>query len=163
MATWKWNRKKLLEISKQIYDKNHSLSIGTWKKEIGHYPNGSVVREFGSLVNLEQQFYEEIKVSPDKTINLRKPNLKKLKALELIGNKCFVCGSEKNIRFHEKNGKHHNWKNGLFNRWRALDYYISNHINFIPLCSKHHSMIHELTRTKDSNLFKLFVLVGKLR
>ena len=56
---------------------------------------------------------------------------------ELIGNSCIICGSNKRLSFHEINGKKH-----MTHRSKDLKYYITHYQDFIPLCGKHHSMLH---------------------
>jgi len=57
--------------------------------------------------------------------------------IKKIGNACFLCGTAKQIEFHEIHGKRH--KNSLK--------FISEHTeDFIPLCKRHHEAIHRLSK-----------------
>ena len=161
MTKWKWNKEKILEIARQIYEKNKSLSCDTWKKELGYYPNGSIIREFGSLNKLEKLFYSEIKISKEiVNLNKREQQNKELKekAKELIGNECLVCGKKEHLVFHQKHGKPHN----RFGK-SGLKYYVENHKDFITLCLIHHRLIHELAKLDEKKFYECMLLTDLLR
>jgi len=67
------------------------------------------------------------------------------KLLSLIGSKCYICGSNKSLRFHEVHGKTH--------ECRFL--YVLNHkTDFITLCQKHHVMLHFYKRVEKLGLIQ---------
>lgn len=79
--------------------------------------------------------------------NKRKEKLYR-KIIKLLGSKCTICSSTKNIVFHEIHGRPH-----PFNV-----YYISNHIeDFIPMCRKCHNLLHRLKNLETKGKLKLFV------
>ncbi len=58
------------------------------------------------------------------------------KALELIGDKCLVCGySGRKLTFHEIHGKNHD---------KNMKYLIEHPKDFVPLCYPHHRLLHFL-------------------
>ena len=57
------------------------------------------------------------------------------KLLELIGNKCFVCGEIKHIMFHEIHNKRHPI---------SMKYYFYHLKDFIPLCYRCHRTLHTI-------------------
>jgi hypothetical protein len=80
----------------------------------------------------------------------------KQKNLVLIGDKCLVCGTELSICYHEKHGKRHNENTQPF-------YYLKNPDKFIPLCYKHHKIVHELAEIDNLSLIKILALVDIIR
>ena len=65
---------------------------------------------------------------------------------KVLGNKCVVCQTEQTLLFHEVNGNSHdlNTKNRLYS-------YILSHLNdFVPICRKHHLLLHHLARSLKS-------------
>lgn len=66
MGSWKWDKETLLKIAKQIYEKRGSLTCGVWKEELGYYPNGSIIREYGSLKALQSLIIPEVTVTATK-------------------------------------------------------------------------------------------------
>jgi len=44
-----WDKNKLLEVAKEIWDVRGSLSVSVWREEIGGFPWGSVKRNFGKF------------------------------------------------------------------------------------------------------------------
>jgi predicted HNH restriction endonuclease len=68
--------------------------------------------------------------------NYRKRWRKEL--LKIIGNKCYICGSTKNICFHEIYGK--------FHQTSDFRYIINHKEDFVPLCNHHHVALHRIAR-----------------
>ena len=66
------------------------------------------------------------------------------RARDLIGEECLVCGRQK-IVFHEIYGRKHP---DCHLACRLL-YYIRHSKDFVPLCPRHHTMIHELGKLED--------------
>jgi len=77
------------------------------------------------------------------------------KLLNLIGDKCLICGSTKRLIFHEINGKNH-----LTNGTSAFIYYFDHYKDFITLCYFHHKFLHQFAECRNWGLFQL--LVSKL-
>lgn len=72
-------------------------------------------------------------------------NKKKMRELRvLIGNKCFICDSDKHIMFHQKYGINHEYRGS--NGYR---YYLEHYEDFIPLCYLCHKLTHGLKRNMD--------------
>ena len=71
--------------------------------------------------------------------NLR--NSKRKIALKLIGDKCFICETVHNICFHERHGKRH--KSSSEDNFA---YILKHSQDFVPICNKHHRMVHELAK-----------------
>lgn len=63
-------RERLLEMAREVYDTTGSLSVGSWKASIKGYPNGSIIREFGSLRNLQQEVIPEFHLPNSETFEL---------------------------------------------------------------------------------------------
>lgn len=72
----------------------------------------------------------------------------KIKKIELIGNKCIICGSKNYVDYHEIHGKKHT---------PSLLYYIKHFKDFIPLCRDCHKSLHGLMRLNDEELNKILV------
>ncbi|MCJ7425117.1 hypothetical protein MUP01_12755 [Candidatus Bathyarchaeota archaeon] len=73
------------------------------------------------------------------------------KAALLIGDQCFICDGKQKIVFHERNGVSH---------YRGFRY--DKHVErFIPLCQRHHRMLHsliaftKLTLTEQTKIYEL--------
>lgn len=78
------------------------------------------------------------------------------KALNLIGRKCLLCNHEK-VVFHEIHGKDHYSSNYS----ERMEYYIKQHKNFVPLCRKHHTSLHQIIDEVE-NLELLIQLIRNL-
>lgn len=82
--------------------------------------------------------------------------IQRTKLLGLIGSKCWICGSDKNLRFHETHGKSHEDK---------FSYILNHKVDFITLCQKHHSMLHLCNRAENlipiqkKRLFRLLSII----
>ena len=82
----------------------------------------------------------------------------RLELEKLIGNRCILCGSTNRIHFHEIHGKKHpRTTEG------ALKYYTEHKNDFVPLCMKHHSVLHLLAKSSPINIEELSKLIAYLR
>src|SRR5208337_3935815 len=79
----------------------------------------------------------------------------KAEALRLIGDKCAICGTTKQIIFHEIHGKFHTNYDP--------SYYAKRYKDFITLCRHHHLMIHFLSELSDIEAIKALRIVELLR
>lgn len=68
-----------------------------------------------------------------KRINRQKYDIEKNNAFRLIGNKCNICKTTKNIRFHEIHGNEHE---------HSYNYVLNHPKDFVPLCQKCHITLH---------------------
>lgn len=59
---------------------------------------------------------------------------------KIIGSKCFICGIEKFIHFHEIHGKEHRI---------SYYYYIKHPKDFVPLCYHCHRAFHKFMKDKE--------------
>ena len=87
-----------------------------------------------------------------------KPQFELRKYIEsLIGDSCFFCekkveegktscGRNRRIHFHEMHGIEHECN---------LQYYLEHYKDFMPLCTKHHRMMHELMRARGKKVRKV--------
>lgn len=76
----------------------------------------------------------------NKEIIQKKRRKEKEKFYQLIGNKCIICGNDKRIAFHEKNGKEHKFR---------PSYYLEHFKDFITLCYFCHKTIHRYAVIKS--------------
>ena len=72
------------------------------------------------------------------------------KALQLIGEKCVICGNPK-VVFHEIHGKPH--------ENRKASFYIQNYKDFVSLCLIHHRLIHEFIKMDERQKELFFSLI----
>jgi hypothetical protein len=79
---------------------------------------------------------------------------------EILCVKCVICGSEKSIVYHEKNGLNH----ASFGYMSQNPAYILKNIqNFTPLCRWCHGYIHNAERTKNFDINQLLSLITQLK
>lgn len=71
----------------------------------------------------------------------------------LIGDKCIICNSPDTICFHEKHGTPH---------IKSANWIRKHPENFIPLCRKHHAVLHRLIEAKNSGLLEKLLELVKL-
>jgi len=82
------------------------------------------------------------------------------KIAELFGEVgCIICDSHKNLDFHEIHGKKHP-KSPI----RKYEYMLKHKKDFLPLCSRHHYLIHRIAKRikKEPNPELLFELIQKI-
>jgi len=73
----------------------------------------------------------------------RRKKMQRIKALKLIGNKCIVCNTTKNILFHEVYGKLHTV---------TYDYILKNYKDFVSMCKYHHQTLHTFAKNREKYL-----------
>jgi len=83
-----------------------------------------------------------------------------LKVQKEIGITCVICNSPKDVCYHETNGKEH--PRGRENQY--LKHYLENKASFVPICRKHHWIVHTLAniRITSSENEKILNLVSKI-
>lgn len=87
-----------------------------------------------------------------KHIRRLKYDVEKNQAFNIIGNKCKICRTTKNIRFHEIHGKEHE---------HSYNYVLNHSKDFVPLCQKCHSILHyvliaqKMSKPRQNRLIKL--------
>ena len=102
--------------------------------------------------------YQWRKENPKAWNRIRKKHIDKCKALilKVLGSKCVLCDSKKNLAIHEIHGKKHPKGSDKYT-------YIANHLeDFVRLCSGCHIFLHYL-RHKKINLDKLMRLFECLK
>lgn len=72
----------------------------------------------------------------------------KAKVKKEIGYRCIICNTTKKIIYHETNGKNH--ISGRMNR--VYKFYLKNKDSFVPICRKHHRLLHYVISQLDSML-----------
>lgn len=72
----------------------------------------------------------------------------RVKLLVLIGDKCIICNTKYNIEFHEKYFRE-------YNRGSRNLYKLKNYKDFIPMCSRHHKILHIIRNITDLDYDKL--------
>jgi len=82
------------------------------------------------------------------------------KIKQVLGNKCVVCQSQQLLVFHEVNGANHE----LNTKSRLYSYILSHLSDFVPMCRKHHLLLHQtaLSIKSESELEQFITLLKKL-
>lgn len=82
----------------------------------------------------------------------------RLRAQKKLGSKCILCDykpeeGQKRVSFHQIFGESHQLGTGVYK-------YIVEHIeDFVPLCARHHRMLHSLVRETKKEKFDLLLLL----
>jgi len=148
MTYYQQHRERLLELSKQYYKRDRQKILERNKKYRETHREQYLKRRRENYRKNKTRFLQR---------NEKYRQQRREELFSLIGRKCIVCGTEEKLHFHEVHGKDHQQSNPF------KDYkYIETHYkDFIPLCNKHHFIIHGLVEHCD--LDKLVKLVNLLR
>lgn len=126
------------EYFKEYYQKNRK-HLNKYQRE--RYAQKSEVREYhekyrGEHREMHREASKRCEMRPgmkEKRKEFRINHRKKL--LDILGDRCWVCGSVKNLQFHEMRGKEHSkspWN--IRKNLRSL--------RLVPLCGMHHRNLH---------------------
>ena len=82
--------------------------------------------------------------------NRKKRERYRQKMIELIGDRCIICGSTEKLCFHEKYFRPHEHE--------SVVYIIKHYKDFLPVCSRHHWLIHRLKECTEEERKKILSL-----